>query len=361
MIESLGIQVVYFGSGLCLLQALERILLTRKILSMHLAFCLVNFIFILETGFIISGFQYEYPHSILFFFSSILLVGPVNLFYYHSLLYPESPGCCRAWLHLVPAAACLGAELVLQTQPATFKLQIINLIFVKSLEPVRLAILFAVAMHVLVYFLYILKAYQIDLGLRNLQKEFRIIGLLAMLVLVVLAMYMVSLLAGLPELFLVGSLLNVVMQICLFVGMRIYPQFFNTLKTEIRKKRYERSMLNGVDKDIVSRRINELMEDEHAYRDSEINLSSLANRLSITRHQLSEYLNEQLGTKFRDYVSRYRIDEAQNILRENGNANIMAVCFRVGFNSKSSFNTAFKKFTGLTPKEFRSRNQHFPS
>jgi AraC-like DNA-binding protein len=119
-------------------------------------------------------------------------------------------------------------------------------------------------------------------------------------------------------------------------------------------------MLRGIDTDAVRERLTELMTDERVYRDGEMTLAGLARRLSLTPHQLSEFLNEQMGEGFRDYVSRHRIEEASRILRETPRANIMAVCFRVGFNSKSSFNTAFRKFTGLTPSEYKNRGHGRP-
>lgn len=356
MHETLAIQIIYFGCGLCLLQALERIIVTKKILSVPFFFHFFNFIMILDMAFIARGIQFVQPLAIFLFYSTLLVIGPLNLFYYHSLLYPARPLPYRKWLHLVPSMACVAAEIIFHLRPLPFRLEINRLIFSGPLNPVRGIVLFLLAGHTMAYFLYIVKIYQFDLGFRRTQKEFRFISLIAVLVLVVVAMIVASSITGITGLFLGGSVLTVISQICLFMGMWTNPQFFTSLKMEIRKKRYERSMLVGIDTDVVRRRITELMKEERIYRDSEITLSTLAKRLSLSAHQLSEFLNEQMGMGYRDYLSRYRIEEARQILMQNRRANIMAVCFRVGFNSKSSFNTAFKKITGLTPKEFR--NQH---
>jgi len=63
-----------------------------------------------------------------------------------------------------------------------------------------------------------------------------------------------------------------------------------------------------------------------------------------------------MNTSFWDYVNRFRVEEARDLLENNPDVSIISVCFKVGFNSKSSFNTAFKKMTGMTPTEYRSRS-----
>lgn len=360
MLDSLGIQIIYFGCGLCLLQALERVLESGKPASPQVLFYLFNATLIFGTAQIARGTELVHPLSLFLFFSSLLIIGPLNLFYYHSLLYPARPMPYRVWLHIIPFLACLATEIAFQAQPEPFKRDIHAFIFAGSLHPARLAFLFVFSTHPLLYMLYVIKVFQIDLGFRRTRREFRFIGLIAMLVLVVIAMFLASFIADVPGLFLGGSVVNVFIHICLFLGMRMYPQFFAALKSEIRKKRYEKTMLRGIDTDAVRERLTELMTDERVYRDGEMTLAGLARRLSLTPHQLSEFLNEQMGEGFRDYVSRHRIEEARRILRETPRANIMAVCFRVGFNSKSSFNTAFRKFTGLTPSEYKNRGHDRP-
>ena len=70
---------------------------------------------------------------------------------------------------------------------------------------------------------------------------------------------------------------------------------------------------------------------------------------------LTQALNEVLQTKFNDYVNAFRITEVQALLLrpEKSKHNLLTLAFEAGFNSKSSFNTAFKKHTGLTPTQFR--------
>ncbi len=100
-------------------------------------------------------------------------------------------------------------------------------------------------------------------------------------------------------------------------------------------------------------RLMALVETEKIYRESDLNLKSLADRLFITPHQLSQYLNERLGSDFRSFINSYRVAEAKKLLSEQPDLSILSICYDVGFGSKSAFNSVFKKETGQTPREFR--------
>lgn len=99
------------------------------------------------------------------------------------------------------------------------------------------------------------------------------------------------------------------------------------------------------------------MEQDRPYLDPELSLSALASSLGITAHQLSQLLNRELGSSFADYVNGYRVREASRILRnpECRELTILAVALDVGFRSKNTFNSAFRKHTGTTPSELRDR------
>jgi AraC-like DNA-binding protein len=91
------------------------------------------------------------------------------------------------------------------------------------------------------------------------------------------------------------------------------------------------------------------------YLDPEITLEQLSNIVDIPPRSLSWILNVRLNQSFYDFINSYRIKESEKIFREmNSNKKtILEVLFEVGFNSKSSFNTAFKKYTEMTPTQYR--------
>lgn len=108
--------------------------------------------------------------------------------------------------------------------------------------------------------------------------------------------------------------------------------------------------------DVVSRIIF-LMENEKLYQETELTLLDLANKLELPSYQVSQAINEGLDKSFYDVINGYRVEEAKRLLADPKNLNytILSVGFEAGFNSKTTFNTVFKKFTGLTPTDFRNR------
>jgi len=109
----------------------------------------------------------------------------------------------------------------------------------------------------------------------------------------------------------------------------------------------------------ITSRVIELMEKEKYYQEPELTLQNLADKLHVPAYQVSQAINEGLKKNFYDLVNGYRIEEAKRLLLDpnSNNYTILSVGFEAGFNSKTTFNTVFKKFTGLTPTEFRSNWQ----
>lgn len=101
------------------------------------------------------------------------------------------------------------------------------------------------------------------------------------------------------------------------------------------------------------------MHDKKLYKESNLTLNILAKHLNSTPHILSQLINEQLKYNFNDFINSYRIEEAKIMLADKGKNNftIASIAYDCGFNTLSAFNTAFKKFTGLTPSQFRAREK----
>ncbi len=127
-------------------------------------------------------------------------------------------------------------------------------------------------------------------------------------------------------------------------------------------KKYEKSTLTKDRADRYVRRLLETMEKEKLYLDSDLTLQKLAQRLSIHPHHLSQIINERLNQNFFDFINSYRIEEAKKRLIDPSEKHfsIIAIAGEVGFNSKSAFNSVFKKYVNMTPSEWRktSSNGH---
>ena len=97
------------------------------------------------------------------------------------------------------------------------------------------------------------------------------------------------------------------------------------------------------------------METEKPYLNPSLSLRNLADQMGMNSRELSIIINQKLNQHFFDFVNGYRIKEAMDILVDPAKTDetVLEILYEVGFNSKSSFNTAFKKHTGKTPTEFR--------
>ena len=125
-------------------------------------------------------------------------------------------------------------------------------------------------------------------------------------------------------------------------------------------KKYRTSPLTEIDKKRYLERMETTMQVRKPFLVSTLTLKDLSKQAAIPVHYISQILNETLKQKFYDYVNRYRIEEFKRLLSEPNNYNktILEVMYDVGFNSKSVFNTAFKKHVGMTPKEFKKLHQN---
>ena len=119
----------------------------------------------------------------------------------------------------------------------------------------------------------------------------------------------------------------------------------------------EKSGLNSNKVDEIAKRIVVLMEQDKLYRETELTLQQLSDKLQLPTYQVSQAINEGMKRNFYDLVNSYRVEEAKRLLKDRKSMNytILSVGFDAGFNSKTTFNTVFKKFTGYTPTAFRNR------
>lgn len=101
--------------------------------------------------------------------------------------------------------------------------------------------------------------------------------------------------------------------------------------------------------------LQRLMEEEQVFRDPEMSLDKLAQQLGSSSHALSYYINTYEGCNFPDWLNRFRVEYACQLLHDPQYAQlkIAALAYESGFNTLSVFNGAFKKVVGCTPSEFR--------
>lgn len=101
--------------------------------------------------------------------------------------------------------------------------------------------------------------------------------------------------------------------------------------------------------------LKDFMVKKEPYLDSSLTIQDLAEQLKMPVKDLSTLINLYMDKHFFDFVNEYRIQKAKEILKDplQKELTILEILYQVGFNSKSSFSTSFKKYTGTTPTDFR--------
>jgi len=148
-------------------------------------------------------------------------------------------------------------------------------------------------------------------------------------------------------------MLALVIAIALHIQLN-FPHLLSTLE-EAAERRYQTSTLANIDCDRVKADLSNLMTEKKVYEDSALSLVSLAEMLSIKSHQLSEFINTHMGMGFASYLRQCRVDAAEQLLKSEPDASVLAIGLSVGFNSQSAFYSAFKEIHGIAPGQYRRK------
>ena len=110
--------------------------------------------------------------------------------------------------------------------------------------------------------------------------------------------------------------------------------------------------------DEIYQKLLDLMEERQLFKDSDLTLPLLAKQLKITRRKLSQIINQKTQSNFNHFINQYRVEEAKKILNDPNfdHLNMLGVAYEVGFNSKATFFSVFKKFEGSPPGVYKKHS-----
>ena len=114
-----------------------------------------------------------------------------------------------------------------------------------------------------------------------------------------------------------------------------------------------RQLLSDAEMARLRSRLLAVMSDERPYLDPSLTLTDLTRAVGVNSTVLSHLINKGFEKNFNDFINEYRINEVKSRLRATDDETMLAIALESGFNSKATFNRAFKKFTGRTPREFQ--------
>ena len=134
------------------------------------------------------------------------------------------------------------------------------------------------------------------------------------------------------------------------------PRIFSGIEE---KPKYAEQKLTSFDNERYVEQLTTYMENEKPYLIPSLSLNDLAGKLLMSPRTLSQVINGSMNQNFFDFVNSYRIEEAKRILLDPSSQHetILEILYEVGFNSKSVFNSAFKKHADATPTQFRKSHK----
>ena len=134
----------------------------------------------------------------------------------------------------------------------------------------------------------------------------------------------------------------------------LLKQFPNHRQDTIDKPRYANSNLSKAEASTINDRLLRYMEAGKPYLENHLSLRQLAEELDVNANYLSQVINEKHGKNFFEFINCYRVNELKKMMDNPNNRQftLLAMAFDCGFNSKTTFNTAFKRITGLTPSQY---------
>ncbi|MFL9483403.1 helix-turn-helix domain-containing protein [Chitinophagaceae bacterium LWZ2-11] len=166
---------------------------------------------------------------------------------------------------------------------------------------------------------------------------------------VIYLVYLLSLISVIPVMYITGPVL--------FSFLLYFIVFFNLYGAKFEKPELsdkpEKRKIADPDAAIWIEKLERAVQDKKLYKDPNLKLSDVANSINISVHQLSQLLNDNLGRSFSTYINEYRIEEACKLIAADSRLTFEAIGYEVGYNSKSTFYSAFKKIKDTTPALYK--------
>jgi len=343
------------------------VLLINKKIDKHARILIATFVFI-HSLFILNicvnhtNYVFEFPHTYLMSTWSSLLYGPLLFLYFKRVSKPTDLSKSDLW-HFLPTLV-LTVYLIFNvygfsgTEKVNQMLQRLEE-GLNAGDSTKLALLVALkAISLGFYALFVHLILNKNSG--ELSKKTRIwqknIYLIHVSYVVVYLVYGAYIVAGVNSGVFFHAPIVLMSTMVLYIGYaaNVQPDVFSGLYSYTNRlfPKYVKSGLTDSLSQELKQDLIALFQKKKLYRNNDINLDMVADKLGTTRHNASQLINEHFNMSFREFVNSHRIQEAKELLEKENEFNIIDIAYEVGYNNKVSFNKAFKKDTQITPSEY---------
>ncbi|MEM7369572.1 MAG: helix-turn-helix domain-containing protein [Bacteroidota bacterium] len=132
------------------------------------------------------------------------------------------------------------------------------------------------------------------------------------------------------------------------------PEWWRSDLKKLSDKKYQKSVLSNKDLHAILEQVDQVVHQQRWFVQADLSLESIAKETGLSRHHISQALNQEKGMSFSQYINQLRVEEAQHLIREDqDHSTLLTIAFQAGFQTKASFNHHFKRITGLTPSQFK--------
>lgn len=344
-------------------------------------FILAFSVIILGVGLGATGLYQTFPHLIRIGAPFLALLGPALLFYITAIRIGKVPSV--QYLHLIPFALYAISLLPFYFSSAEEKIYWVEVTMTTGQADAYINLLFV--LHFIGYLAWIYLILlrhsgtasamktdlaETDLGwIRSLTSIMLICGIIA------IGLFSLSA-ARVMETLLANYLAGFVMALIVYVmgyrslitpklfGDRDYPAWVYRSSWDLFWGKFQFNPVAPTadiylqEEQKLLAELQDFMESKKTYRNSDISLAKLSSKTGIPQYLLSRIINGHLGQNFFDFINEYRVKEVCKRLSQpdQHRYTILSLAMDAGFNSKSSFNTAFRKSTGLTPSEYKKQH-----
>ncbi len=325
-------------------------------------FVLMHSVFILDLFFFLSTLRYSYPHTFLISITFSFLYGPVIYFYYKKIVFNYKFRKIDL-LHLIPTLIIVFVATPYYFYSATDKLGIMLEVGYQNTKPLFGYVFIVKLTSLIIYTSLIIRIYyqkvknNTKLALVKMKWQKGIVFLVSSYVVFYCIYGLIIVSNVIPRIEILFHLQIVTMAVMvLYIGYKAYinPKLFSIGYFEENLNKYKKSGLTSSFSQDLRNRLVYLLEVEKIYRQNNISLEVLSNKLDTNRHNTSQVINEHFDLNFFELINKFRIEEALEIINNDThkNMNIIDIAYEVGFNNKVTFNKSFKKLLSQTPSQY---------
>lgn len=329
---------------------------TIAIISVFIA---ISALYTINICLYLSNLHYQFPHTLYYTISFNFLFGPL-LYFYFKRLTEQHRFRLKDGLHLLPAIIVLLYFTKYYILPKDEKLHL--LMNHSEVDDPMLTIV--VISKILSFIIYGFLCYRIYKRLykANISNVSSIVKWIRNLMILYFAyvlshlLHIVMIFGWVSYDFAINLQIVSMSVMMIYVGYMAYIQpniFFG--KKFLNAYKYQKSGMTESFSEDLKEELLQLLYNDKIYLMNEINLEILSDKLGTTRHNTSQVINEHFNMNFFSLINKFRIEEAQKILKDNylnSSLNIIDVAYDVGYNNKVTFNKAFKDCTRLTPTQY---------